>query len=167
MAPPAAPLPDDLLIDAADEIAIRQDLTLTALGKRPADRVFTVGRLLDVHSRQWRADQEIVVKGRRIAFVGPGRLLAGRGGGADRRAVAFRGARLRRGAQAYRELASDAGIRDGAGDAAWRHLGLRSEPRILQRQRGEESRILADRPAHGLADEDLPAARLGRAADRL
>jgi len=71
MAPPAAPLPDDLLIDAADEIAIRQDLTLTALGKRPADRVFTVGRLLDVHARQWRADQEIVVKGRRIAYVGP------------------------------------------------------------------------------------------------
>ncbi|MBN9431390.1 MAG: adenine deaminase [Bosea sp.] len=71
MAPPAAPLPDDLLIDAADEIAIRQDLTLTALGKRPADRVITVGRLLDVHSRQWREDQEIVVKGRRIAYVGP------------------------------------------------------------------------------------------------
>ncbi|MBN9025388.1 MAG: hypothetical protein J0H20_07195, partial [Rhizobiales bacterium] len=60
MVSPAAPLPADLLIDATDEIAIRQDLTLVALGKRPADRVLRVGRLLDVHSRTWAVDQEIV-----------------------------------------------------------------------------------------------------------
>ncbi|MBZ9938912.1 amidohydrolase family protein [Mesorhizobium sp. BR1-1-16] len=71
MLPSAAPLPDDLIIEAGDEIAIRQDLTLTALGKRPADRVLRVGRLLDVHSRSWLVDQEIVIKGRRIAYVGP------------------------------------------------------------------------------------------------
>ena len=71
MAHPAAPLPDDLLIEAGKEIAIRQDLTLTALGKRPADRVLRVGRLLDVHSRMWLQDQEIIIKGRRIAHVGP------------------------------------------------------------------------------------------------
>ena len=64
-------LPDDLLIDAADEVRIRQDLVLTALGKRPADRALRVGRLLDVHTRTWSLDQEIVVKGRRIAWVGP------------------------------------------------------------------------------------------------
>ncbi len=64
-------LPDDLLIDAADEVAIRQDLTLVALGKRPADRSLRVGRLLDVHSRMWLTDQEIVIRGRRIAWVGP------------------------------------------------------------------------------------------------
>ncbi len=63
--------PDDLLIDAADEVHIRQDLVLTALGKRPADRAVRVGRLLDVHTRTWEADQEIVIKGRRIAHVGP------------------------------------------------------------------------------------------------
>ena len=50
MAPPNA-IPDDLLIDASDEIRIRQDLVLTALGHRPADRALRVGRLLDVHSR--------------------------------------------------------------------------------------------------------------------
>lgn len=66
----AAPLPDDLLIQADDEICIRQDLTLTALGKRPADRVLRVGKLLDVHSRTWLEDQEIVIRGRRIAYVG-------------------------------------------------------------------------------------------------
>jgi adenine deaminase len=64
-------LPDDLIINAADEVLIRQDLTLTALGRRPADRLLRVGRLLDVHSRTWLQDQEIVIKGRRIAYVGP------------------------------------------------------------------------------------------------
>ena len=61
---------DDLLITAADEVRIRQDLVLTALGKRPADCALHVGRLLDVHSRTWAHDQEIVFKGRRIAWVG-------------------------------------------------------------------------------------------------
>lgn len=63
--------PDDLLIDAADEVRVRQDLVQVALGRRPADRILRVGRLLDVHTRTWAHDQEIVVKGRRIASVGP------------------------------------------------------------------------------------------------
>ncbi len=71
MTSPIANLPDDLLVNAADEVLIRQDLTLTALGRRPADRLLRVGRLLDVHSRTWLEDQEIVIKGRRIAYVGP------------------------------------------------------------------------------------------------
>ena len=64
-------LPDDLILGAADEVAIRQNLTLVALGKRPADRVIEVGRLLAVHANHWLADQEIVISGRRIAYVGP------------------------------------------------------------------------------------------------
>jgi adenine deaminase len=68
---------DDLLVDAENEIRIRQDLVLTALGKRPADRALRVGRLLDVHTRTWRSDQEIIVKGRRIAWVGPTGQYAG------------------------------------------------------------------------------------------
>jgi len=67
----AGALPTDDLIEAAKEVRIRQDLTLTALGKRPADKILRVGRLLDVHTRSWREDWEIVIKGRRIAFVGP------------------------------------------------------------------------------------------------
>ena len=67
---PAA-LPVDDLIEAGREVRIRQDLALTALGKRPADKILRVGRLLDVHSRTWRDDWEIAIKGRRIAFVGP------------------------------------------------------------------------------------------------
>jgi adenine deaminase len=65
------PLPDDLLINAADEVLIRQDLTLVALGKRPAELALRVGRLLDVHARRWHEDQEIVFRGRRIAWTGP------------------------------------------------------------------------------------------------
>ncbi|RYE47246.1 MAG: adenine deaminase [Hyphomicrobiales bacterium] len=64
-------LPDDLILNAEDEVSIRQHLTLVALAKRPADLVIEVGRLLSVHSRHWLEDQEIVVSGRRIAFVGP------------------------------------------------------------------------------------------------
>ncbi len=64
-------LPDDLLFDAADEVTIRQDLVQVALGQRPADRILRVGRLLDVASRSWLEDAEIVIRGRRIAYVGP------------------------------------------------------------------------------------------------
>nr|WP_295886905.1 adenine deaminase C-terminal domain-containing protein [uncultured Devosia sp.] len=63
--------PDDLLINASDEVRIRQHLALVALGKRGADRAIRVGRLLDVNGRRWHDDQEIVVSGRRIAWVGP------------------------------------------------------------------------------------------------
>lgn len=70
-------LPDDLLIGAADEVAIRQDLVLTALGKRPADMLLRVERLFDVHTRSWREDQEIAIKGRRIAWTGPAGTFPG------------------------------------------------------------------------------------------
>ena len=90
----AWPLPDDLLIQADDEIAIRQDLTLVALGKRRADRILLVGRLLDVHSRTWLHHQEIVVKGRRVAFVGPAGSWSGEAAERVDRAGAFRRSRL-------------------------------------------------------------------------
>ena len=64
-------LPDDLILNAADEVAIRQHLLLVALGKQPADSVIEVGRLLAVHANQWLTDQEIVIAGRRIAYIGP------------------------------------------------------------------------------------------------
>jgi adenine deaminase len=62
---------EDRLITASGEVAIRRHLALVAMGKAPGDRVLRVGRLLDVHSRQWLTDQEIVIAGRRIAWVGP------------------------------------------------------------------------------------------------
>ncbi|WP_332687427.1 amidohydrolase family protein, partial [Devosia sp.] len=64
-------LPDDLILNAADEVAIRQHLLLVSLGKQPADRAIEVGRLLAVHANHWLENQEIIVYGRRIAYVGP------------------------------------------------------------------------------------------------
>jgi adenine deaminase len=63
--------PPDDLIRAADEVTIRKRLVRVALGHVPADTRLRVGRLLDVHSRMWLTDQEIVISGRRIAYVGP------------------------------------------------------------------------------------------------
>ena len=64
-------MPDDLVLSPEDEVTLRQHLTLVALAKRPADLVIEVGRLLAVHSRHWLTDYEIVVSGRRIAYIGP------------------------------------------------------------------------------------------------
>jgi adenine deaminase len=69
--PETAAVPEDLLIDAAQEIAVRQDLVLTALAHRPADTALRVACLLDVHTRTWLDDYEIVIKGRRVAWIGP------------------------------------------------------------------------------------------------
>jgi adenine deaminase len=71
------PLPDDLLLNADDEVTIRRHLLLVALGKAPADLALRVGRLLDVHGRRWHEDQEIVISGRRIAWVGPAGAYVG------------------------------------------------------------------------------------------
>lgn len=65
------PFPTDALISAADEVQIRQRLVRVALGHEPADTRLRVGKLLDVHSRMWLTDQEIILSGRRIAYVGP------------------------------------------------------------------------------------------------
>ncbi|WP_224701920.1 adenine deaminase [Devosia aquimaris] len=59
------------MIDAKSEVAIRKSLTLVAMGKAPADTCLRVGRLLDVSTRTWLDDQEIIIKGDRIAYVGP------------------------------------------------------------------------------------------------
>jgi len=60
----------DTTIDADSEVRIRQRLTLVALGKEKADVALRVGRLLDVATRTWSEDQEIIIKDRRIAYVG-------------------------------------------------------------------------------------------------
>lgn len=63
--------PADHLIRAADEVKIRQRLVRVALGHEPADTRLRIGKLLDVHTGMWLADQEIIMVGRRIAHVGP------------------------------------------------------------------------------------------------
>ncbi len=67
----------DLNPSAEEEIRIRQGLVLVALGRAPADRIIRVGRWLNVHTLHWESDWDIVIKGRRIAWVGPGRTWRG------------------------------------------------------------------------------------------
>ena len=61
----------DLILDAKREVGIRQNLVQVALSRRPADRSVRVGRLFNAHTGTWAEDQEIVVYGRRIAWLGP------------------------------------------------------------------------------------------------
>ncbi len=56
---------------AKAEVALRQELVQVALGRAPADLVIRVGKLLNVHTAQWLADWEVVIKGERIAWTGP------------------------------------------------------------------------------------------------
>jgi adenine deaminase len=62
---------DDLKITAESDTMVRQRLTQVALGRAPADLIVRVGRLLAVHARTWLDDWEIVIAGRRIAWIGP------------------------------------------------------------------------------------------------
>jgi hypothetical protein len=50
-------------IDARSQVKIRQQLTLVALGKVPADLILRVGKRLDVAPRTWADDQEIITGG--------------------------------------------------------------------------------------------------------
>ena len=60
-----------MILDAEAEVAIRQRLVLVGLGRAPADLAIEVGRLFSAYSRTWMKDQEVIVAGRRIAYVGP------------------------------------------------------------------------------------------------
>ena len=52
------------------ETKVRQELTLVALGKRPADLIIRGANVLDVFTLTWRGEQDIVIKDERIAWVG-------------------------------------------------------------------------------------------------
>jgi len=54
-----------------EETRIRQNLVQVALGREPADLVIRDATVLDVFTLQWEPDQDIVVSGKRIAWVGP------------------------------------------------------------------------------------------------
>jgi adenine deaminase len=54
-----------------EETKLRQQLTLVALGKSPADSIISDVTLLNVHSLEWQPNQDIVISNGRIAWVGP------------------------------------------------------------------------------------------------
>jgi adenine deaminase len=54
-----------------DETRTRQDLVLVSLGQEPADLIIRGAKVLNVFTHTWSPDQDIVIKGKRIAWVGP------------------------------------------------------------------------------------------------
>lgn len=52
------------------EIKTRQHLVQVALGREPADLIIRGATLLNVFTREWQSDQDIVIAGERIAWVG-------------------------------------------------------------------------------------------------
>src|SRR5450631_240819 len=58
-------------IEFSEETKIRQSLVQVALEKEPADLVIRGATVLNVFTLLWEPDQDIVVRGKRIAWVGP------------------------------------------------------------------------------------------------
>jgi adenine deaminase len=54
-----------------DETRIRQELVQVALGTQPADLVIRGATVLNVFTLMWEPNQDIVVRGKRVAWVGP------------------------------------------------------------------------------------------------
>jgi adenine deaminase len=55
----------------SDETKIRQTLVQVALERAPADLVIRGATVLNVFTLMWEPDQDIVIRGKRIAWVGP------------------------------------------------------------------------------------------------
>ena len=53
------------------EVAVRQDLIQVALGKQAADLIIRGATVLNAFTTEWMANQDIVIRGERIAWVGP------------------------------------------------------------------------------------------------
>src|SRR4051812_6564288 len=54
-----------------EETRTRQDLIQTALGRQTADLIIRGANVLNVYTLMWMENQDIVVRGKRIAWVGP------------------------------------------------------------------------------------------------
>ena len=58
-------------IKFSEETVTRQTLVQVALGREPADLIIRGATVLNVFTLSWEPNEDIVVKGRRIAWVGP------------------------------------------------------------------------------------------------
>lgn len=54
----------------SDEVRLRRELVQVALGRQPADLIIRGATVLNVVTREWLPDQDIVIRGERIAWVG-------------------------------------------------------------------------------------------------
>jgi len=60
------------------ETQTRQELVQVALGRDPADLIIRGPNVLNAFTLQWEPDQDIVIKGQRIAWVGPAKTWPGK-----------------------------------------------------------------------------------------
>ncbi|MGB0371153.1 MAG: adenine deaminase C-terminal domain-containing protein [Opitutales bacterium] len=67
----------DEKFEFSEEILTRQKLMRVAMGHQPADKIVTVGKMLDVFSGTWKENWDIVISGERIAWTGPSGEWAG------------------------------------------------------------------------------------------
>jgi adenine deaminase len=67
-------------ITFSEETKVRQHLLLVSLGREPADLIIRGATVLNVFTSQWDANQDIVVQGKRIAWVGPAGQWKGNAG---------------------------------------------------------------------------------------
>ena len=56
---------------SSEEIVARQSLVSVALAQQEADLVLEGATLLNAHTLTWKENWDIVIKGQRIAWVGP------------------------------------------------------------------------------------------------
>ncbi|AWT59904.1 MAG: Adenine deaminase [Candidatus Moanabacter tarae] len=68
---PSHALGEEKKFEFNEEIQIRQELMLVALGKSRADLILSGLTLLNVHTLTWNKNWDIVIKGNRIAWIGP------------------------------------------------------------------------------------------------
>jgi len=62
----------------SEEVRVRQQLVQTALGREEADLIISGATILNVHTSSWSPNQDIVIKGQRIAWVGSAGGWSGR-----------------------------------------------------------------------------------------
>ncbi len=67
-------------IEFSAETRVRQHLVQVALGREPADAVLRGATVLDVVTGEWQKDQDIVIAGERIAWVGRSGTWSGKAG---------------------------------------------------------------------------------------
>jgi len=57
-------------IEFSAEVKTRQHLVQVAMGREPADIIVQSDKMLNVFTGEWQSDQDIVISGKRIAWVG-------------------------------------------------------------------------------------------------
>ena len=64
--------------DLKDELIARKQVIEVALGRAQADTIVSNATILNVFTSEWLENQDIVITGKRIAWVGPTGLWPGK-----------------------------------------------------------------------------------------